>query len=93
MVKLISWPFALLAGFISARLGRSLFRKVWSKIDDSPPPEPGTGEGTMLQVVGAQALQAAIMAGVTAGVHRASAKTFNYLIGAWPDKPASAEED
>ena len=32
------------------------------------------------------------MAASAATVHRAFAKTFHYLVGAWPEKPA-AEQD
>jgi Protein of unknown function (DUF4235) len=92
MVKLLYWPLSLVAGFISARLGKTLFRKLWEAIDDEPPPKVGSGEGSAVKVIGAQALQAGIMAASTAAVHRAFAKTFHYLVGAWPEKPA-AEED
>ncbi len=93
MVKLLYWPFALIAGLISARLGKVLFRKVWEKIDDEPPPKPGSGEGSAGKVIGAQALQAGIMAATAATVHRLFAKTFHYLVGAWPEKPAAPEAD
>lgn len=93
MIKLLYWPFALIAGWISARLGRTVFRKLWSKIDDAPPPKPGSGEGSAAKVIGARALQAGVMAGVAAGVQRASAKTFHHLVGAWPDKPAEVKQE
>jgi len=93
MVKVLYWPFALISGIISARLGRSLFRKLWSKIDDAPPPRPGSGEASALKVISAQTLQASVMAASAATVHRASANTFHYLVGAWPEKPAAADED
>ncbi|MGO9882909.1 MAG: DUF4235 domain-containing protein [Solirubrobacteraceae bacterium] len=92
MVKLLYWPLSLVAGFISARLGKTLFRKLWEKIDDEPPPKAGSGEGSAAKVIGAQALQAGIMAASAATVHRAFAKSFHYLVGAWPEKPA-AEQD
>jgi hypothetical protein len=92
MVKLIYWPLSLIAGFISARLGRSLFRALWEKIDDQPPPNAGSGEGSTVKVIAGHALQAGVMAASAAIVHRAFAKAFHYLVGAWPEKPA-AEED
>jgi hypothetical protein len=87
VTKLLYKPFAIIAGLITARLGRGIFRSLWAKIDDAPPPRPGTGEGSTAKVVGAQALQAGVMAGVAAGVDRAFARTFHHLVGAWPDKP------
>jgi hypothetical protein len=87
VTKLVYKPFAIIAGLIAARLGRGIFRGLWSKIDSDPPPAPGTGEGSTAKLVGAQALQAGVMAGVAAAVDRAFARSFHHLVGAWPDKP------
>jgi hypothetical protein len=92
MVKLLYWPLSLIAGFISARVGKTAFRKLWEKIDDAPPPKVGSGEGSAVKVIGAQVLQAGVMAASAAAVHRAFAKTFHYLVGAWPEKPATEED-
>jgi Protein of unknown function (DUF4235) len=92
VVKLLYIPFAVLAGLISKRLGRSVFRSVWAKIDDQPPPKPRSGDASAAKVVGAQALQAAVMAGVTAAVNRAFAVSFHHLVGAWPDKQHEPDE-
>jgi len=92
-MKLLYKPFALIAGLISGRLGRSAFHSLWSKLDDEPPPKPGSGEASVIKVVGAQALQAGVMAGVAAAVDRTFARMFHHLIGIWPDKPARDEQD
>jgi Protein of unknown function (DUF4235) len=92
-MKLLYKPIALIAGIIAGRLGRSVFRSLWSKVDDEPPPKPGSGEGSVIKVIGGQALQAGIMAGVAAAVDRAFAKGFHHLIGIWPEDPASEEQD
>jgi hypothetical protein len=90
--KLLYKPFAIVAGIVSARIGRQLFRSVWSAIDGAPPPEPGTGQAGVVKVVGAQALQAGVMAGVAAGVDGAFASAFHHLVGVWPRKPSSSEQ-
>jgi hypothetical protein len=92
-MKLLYKPFALIAALISARIGRSVFRSLWDRLDDAPPPKPGSGEASVVKVVGARALQAGVMAGVAAAVDRAFARVFHHLIGAWPDKPPEAAED
>lgn len=92
-MKLLYKPFAIIAGLISARLGKSVFRSLWSKIDDRPPPPPGSGEGSAVKTVGAQALQAGVMAGVAAAVSRAFAAAFHHLVGAWPEKPPKPEDE
>ncbi len=95
-MKLIYKPFGIIAGLIAGRLGRSVFQSLWMRIDNEPPPKPGTGEGSVGKVVGAQALQAGVMAGVAAAVNRVFANTFHYLVGAWPEKkpePEPADQD
>jgi hypothetical protein len=92
-MKLLYKPVALIASLAAGRIGRSVFRSLWSKLDDAPPPRPGSGQGSVVKVVGAQALQAGVMAGVAAGVDRAFARVFHHLIGIWPDEPARKERD
>jgi hypothetical protein len=91
LLRLLYKPFAIMAGIISGKVSQSLFKTVWSKIDDQPPPKPGTGDGSTAKVVGAQALQAGVVAGVAAVVDRAFARVFHHLIGIWPKKPPAPE--
>jgi len=86
-MRILYKPFALIAGLIAARLGRSVFQSVWAKIDEAPPPTAGTGEASTAKLIGAQALQAGVMAGVAAAVDRSFARFFHHLIGVWPRKP------
>lgn len=92
-MKLLYKPLALVAALIAGRIGRSLFRSIWAKIDDAPPPAPGTGEGSVVKVVGAEVLQAGVMAGVAATVNRGFAAVFHHLVGVWPDKPKEDEDE
>ncbi len=77
-------PFAIIAGVIAAKLGDSLFRAVWSKIDKAEPPEATAADAPLGKAVGAAALEAAALAGTKAAVSRASARAFHYLTGIWP---------
>lgn len=92
-MKLLYKPFGIIAGLIAGRLGRSVFRSLWTRIDDEPPPKPGTGEGSLGKVVGAQALQAGVMAAVAAAVNRMFARSFHHLAGSWPEKPPEPEDE
>jgi hypothetical protein len=83
-MKILYKPFGLIAGAVAARIGKSVFRGLWSKIDDAEPPEPKAPDATFPKVVGAAALEAATMAGVGAAVDRATARAFHYLTGIWP---------
>jgi Protein of unknown function (DUF4235) len=90
-MKILYKPFAIIAGLIGARVARSIFSAVWSRIDHEEPPKPTTEEASLPKVVGAAALEAATMAGVGALVDRAGARAFHHLTGIWPGE--SREED
>lgn len=93
-MKILYKPFAIIAGVVGARLGRSVFKSLWSKLDTSEPPPPTAPDASFPKVVGAAALEAATMAGVAAAVDRASARAFHYLTGIWPGKkPSSTTEE
>ncbi len=91
LLRLLYKPLAIIGGIVAARLGRSVFRNIWSKIDDAPPPTPGSGGGSTVKVVGGQALQAGVLAGTAAAVDRTLARFFHHLIGIWPAKPPKPE--
>jgi len=91
VVKLLYKPFALIGGVIAARLGRSVFRSVWARLDSREPPRPTTEEASLPKVVGAAALEAATMAGVGAAIDRLSARAFQWLTGLWPGKKHAEE--
>jgi Protein of unknown function (DUF4235) len=91
-MKLLYKPFSLLAGVIAARIGKSLFRTLWSRVDRAEPPEPTAPEAGMPKVVGAAALEAATMAGVAAAADRVAATAFHHLTGIWPGKPAQKKK-
>ena len=87
-MKLLYKPFALIAGLIAARIGRAMFKGLWSRVDRADPPDPTTRDAGMSKVVGAAALEAATMAGVSAAVDRITAQAFHHLTGVWPGKRA-----
>jgi hypothetical protein len=92
-MKLLYKPFGLIFKFIGRRLARSVFQQIWSAIDDQAPPKPTTRDASVGKIVGAQALEAGVSAGVGAAVDRAGVVTFHYLIGGWPGKETEAPKD
>jgi hypothetical protein len=93
-MKILYKPFGLIASAIASRIGKSVFRGLWSKIDDAEPPEATAPNATLPKVVGAAALEAATMAGVGAAMDRAAARTFHHLTGIWPgDAPEGSEQE
>ena len=91
MVKLLYLPFGIIASIVARLVGRSVFRKVWARVDEEPPPNPGDGRDGLPKVIAGRALQAAVMAGAAAGVERLFARFFHHVLGAWPKKPPKAK--
>ena len=93
MAKLLYKPLALIGSLIAARLGKTVFKSLWARVDDAEPPEPSIEEASVGKVVGAAALEAATMAGIAAAVDRGTARLFQYLTGLWPGKHEKDEEE
>jgi Protein of unknown function (DUF4235) len=83
-MKILYKPFGFIAGLIGARIAAAIFKAVWARIDEDEPPKPTTADTSFPKVVGAAALEAATMAGVSAAVDRAGARAFHHLTGFWP---------
>jgi Protein of unknown function (DUF4235) len=86
-------PIALISSLLSKKVGKNAFQSVWSKIDEDKSPGATSGEGTMTKVVGAAALEAAIMAATAAAASRGSARAFHYLTGVWPGAKPEKDSD
>jgi hypothetical protein len=93
MRKILYFPFAIVGSIVARILGRKVFRAVWDRIDDEPPPAPGDGRGSMGKVIAGKALQAGVMAAAAAAVDRLFAQGFHHIIGTWPKKPPKPDED
>jgi hypothetical protein len=91
-VRLLYKPFALIASLLAGRIGRAIFRGLWSRIDSSDPPAATAPNASLPKVVGAAALEAATMASVAAAADRVSARAFAWLTGVWPGKEPEEKE-
>ena len=93
-MKLLFKPFSIIAGIVAARIGKTIFRGLWSRIDSSEPPSPTAPDTSSVKAVGAAALEAATMATVAAAAERAAARIFHRLTGMWPgDKPDGEQNE
>jgi hypothetical protein len=92
-MKILYKLVSLISGKLASRLGKAVFRGLWSRVDSSEPPAATTAEASMPKVVGAAALEAGTMAGVAAAVNRATATVFHHLFGVWPgDQPSAGDK-
>ncbi len=92
-MRLLYKPFGIIGAIIASLLGRKAFDSIWAKIDNEQPPKPGTGQSSLVKVVGAQALRASVMAASAATVDRVLARGFHYTLGIWPKKVKKPKED
>ena len=92
-MRLLYKPFGIIGAIIASLIGRKAFDSIWAKVDDAPPPKPGTGQSTTVKVIYAQALRASVMAASAAAVDRVLARGFHYAIGIWPKKPPKVKDD
>ena len=83
-MKLLYKPFSIMAGVIGAKLGQSVFKVLWARVDGGKPPHPTLEETSMARVMAAATLEAAAVSGARAAAARASARSFQYLTGIWP---------
>jgi hypothetical protein len=91
-MKIVYKPFALIFSVLGARVGNSVFKSLWGRIDRAEPPKPTTARTSLSKAVGAAALEAATMATVSAVADRAAARTFEHLTGVWPGEPPEDEK-
>lgn len=90
-MKILYKPFGIIAGLIGAKIANTVFKSVWTRIDQDDPPTATTAEASFPKIVGAAALEAATMAAIHAAVDRASARTFQHLTGIWPGERRQPE--
>lgn len=92
-MKLLYKPFSIVAGVIGAKVGQSVFKTLWARVDGGKPPKPTLEETTMVKVMAAATLEAAAVSGARAVATRASARSFQYLTGYWPGHHEEDEKD
>ncbi len=90
-MKILYKPFGIIASLIGAKIASTIFRALWTRIDEEAPPRPTTADVSFPKVVGAAALEAATTAAIGAAVDRVSARTFHHLTGIWPGERRQPE--
>ena len=92
-MKLLYKPFSIIAGAIGGKLGQSVFKALWARIDGGEPPKPTVERASFGKVMAAASLEAAAVSGAKAATERASAHSFHYLTGFWPGDKEEKPED
>jgi len=88
-VKLLYKPLGLIFAVMAGRIGKGIYRAIWSRIDQAEPPGPDIVDAPLGKVLAARTIEAATMAGVAAAADRAGMRTFQHLTGFWPGKTSA----
>jgi hypothetical protein len=93
-MKLLYKPFQIITKILSHRVGKEVFRAIWSHFSDlDKPPAPTAGHMQLTRVAGTAALEAATLAAFTAIGEQITARLFHHLFGTWPAKPKNSSQD
>ena len=86
--------FSRFTGGFAGRIGKLVFKAMWSRIDHEDPPAATRLDASLAKVLVGATLEAATMAGVAAVVERATASVFSYVFGVSPEpKPKKKQQD
>jgi len=88
-MKVLFLPLSIIGGLLAGMVGKKVFARVWSLIDDQEPPQAEHREISRPKLVAALALEGAVF-GATRGIfdHQAR-RSFQRFTGSWPgeEKP------
>ena len=83
-MKLIFTPISIITGLIAGILGKKVFEKAWSAVDDEEPPKPEHREFSWPKMVSALLVEGAIFSLVKGLVNHGTRVTFARATGRWP---------
>jgi len=91
-VKVVFTPFSIVLGLIAGMVGKKIFEKVWSVVDDEEPPRPEHRQFSWPKLVTALLLEGAIFRLVKGLVDHGARTSFAKATGAWPGEEAPEAE-
>jgi len=91
-MKLIFTPLSLVLSLIAGMLGKKIFEKIWSLVDEEEPPRPEHREFSWPKLIAALVIEGAIFRLVKGLADHGSRTTFAKATGTWPgeEKPERA---
>jgi hypothetical protein len=92
MARVLFVPFSIAAGLIAGLLGRKLFERAWSLIDDEEPPDAEHREIVWPKLLAALAIEGAIFRVVKGLVDHGARSSFQRATGTWPGEEAPEPE-
>jgi hypothetical protein len=83
-MKLFFIPIGIVAGLLAGAVGKKLFEKIWSLIDEEEPPDSKHREISVPKMVAANAIEGAIFRSVRGLTDHATRRSFARVAGTWP---------
>ncbi|MFL5899812.1 MAG: DUF4235 domain-containing protein [Solirubrobacterales bacterium] len=91
-MKIVFTPFSILLGLIAGMVGKKIFERAWSLVDDKEPPRPEHRELSWPKLVVALLAEGAIFRLVKGLVDHGARTSFAKATGAWPGEEAPERE-
>jgi hypothetical protein len=88
MGKIAFLPFSLGSGLLAGVIARRVFGRMWSLVDDEPPPKPEHRDVALLKLAAAVTLEGAVFALTRGLVDHQARRAYERLTGAWPGDEA-----
>jgi hypothetical protein len=86
-------PVGIIMGFVGGMIGRRIFARIWSLVDEEDAPEPKYRELALGKLVVALALEGAIARAVRGLIDHGTRHVFLRLTGEWPGEERPERTD
>jgi len=83
-MKFLFTPVSIVAGLIAGMVGKKLFERLWSVVDDEEPPKPEHRELSWPKMIAALAVEGAIFSLVKGLTDHGARASFARATGTWP---------
>jgi hypothetical protein len=87
-MKFLFTPVSIVAGLIAGMLGKKIFERLWSLVDEEEPPKPEHREFSWPKMIAALAVEGAIFSLVKGLTDHGARTAFARATGAWPGEEA-----
>lgn len=90
-MKFLFMPISIAAGLLAGLLGKKIFERLWSLVDDEEPPSPEHRELSWPKLIAALAIEGAIFRLVKGLTDHGARLAFAKGTGSWPgeERPES----
>lgn len=91
-MKLVFTPISIVLGLIAGMVGKKIFERLWSLVDEEEPPQPEHREINWPKLIAALVFEGAIFRLVKGLTDHGARRSFARATGSWPgeERPEAA---